>query len=92
MRIYISNLPFSTTDKDLTKLFEAYAQVESAVIIRYQRSMRSKGYGFVQINGDDSQRVIESLNGTEYQGRILTVKEALPRKENAEDEANTTLS
>jgi RNA recognition motif-containing protein len=44
-------------------------------------SVRSKGFGFVEVAEDQMQRAIDALNAVEFGGRSLTVNEARPREE-----------
>ena len=80
MNIYISGLNFSTTDADLNDLFSEYGEVSSARIITDRETRRSRGFGFVEMPDDAAgQKAIEELNGAEFDGRALVVKEANPR-------------
>ena len=80
MNIYISGLNFSTTDADLNDLFSEYGEVSSARIITDRETRRSRGFGFVEIADDAAgAKAIAELNGAEYEGRQMVVKEALPR-------------
>ncbi len=81
MKIYVGNLSYSTASDDLRELFENYGEVASADVIMDRSSGRSKGFGFVEMNDDAaSRKAIESLNGSELQGRTITVNEAKPRE------------
>jgi len=78
--IYVGNLPWSTTEADLTLLFEPYAQVVNARIITDRESGRSRGFGFVEVSEDaDVEYVVSQLHGSEYSGRQLVINEAQPR-------------
>jgi RNA recognition motif-containing protein len=68
--------------EDLKKAFEAYGEVEEAVIISEKFTRRSKGFGFVTfVNAEDAQKAISEMNGKEIEGRELKVNEAKPREE-----------
>jgi len=80
MNIYVGNLSYSTSEEDLSALFENIGQVDSARIISDRETGRSKGFGFVEMADNDAAKAaIEQLNGTEFGGRNLTVNEAKPR-------------
>jgi len=65
MNIYVGNLDFKVQEDDLTTLFAAYGEVESARIITDKYSGRSKGFGFVTMENDtEANDAIENLNGT----------------------------
>jgi len=80
--IYVGNLPYDTTGDDLVELFQVYGTVTSGQVIIDKFSGRSRGFGFVEMSQDnEAQAAIDSLNGTSYGGRPLTVNEARPREE-----------
>lgn len=80
-RIYVGNLSYQTTENDLTTLFEEVGQVESVNVITDRDTGRSKGFAFVEMNSDDADKAITQFNGTEVNGRALTVNEARPRED-----------
>ena len=80
-RIYVGNLSYQTTENDLTNLFEQVGQVDSVNLIMDRDTGRSKGFAFVEMNGEDADKAIAQFNGTEINGRALTVNEARPREE-----------
>jgi len=78
-KLYVGNLPFSATDQVLAESFAQCGTVESARIITDRDTGRSKGFGFVEMASDsEAQLAISKFNGTEYEGRKLTVNEARP--------------
>ncbi len=82
IKIYVGNLSYSTTSEDLQELFEGSGEVESAQVMQDRDTGRSRGFGFIQMaSRDEGLAAIENLNGSEYQGRVLTVNEARPREE-----------
>lgn len=81
-KLYVGNLPFSANSSDLDGLFAGYGQVRSAQVIMDRDTGRSKGFGFVEMSSDaEAQAAISALNGTDFQGRALTVNEARPRED-----------
>ena len=80
-RIFVGNLSYQTTESDLTTLFEQAGEVESASIITDRDTGRSKGFAFVEMGGEAADKAITQFNGTELNGRALTVNEARPREE-----------
>ncbi|MCK5863125.1 MAG: RNA-binding protein [Candidatus Hydrogenedentes bacterium] len=82
MNVYVGNLPYSTGSEDLREAFEAFGEVTSSNVISDRDSGRSKGFGFVEMSDDAAAReAIEKLNGTEMDGRTITVNEARPRED-----------
>jgi RNA recognition motif-containing protein len=84
MRIFVGNLPWTTTEEDLRHLFEAYGIVAGVHIVTNQRGRRSRGFGFVEMpHAPEAQAALDGLNGLSLGGRTLTVSEAHPREEGA---------
>ena len=82
MRIFVGNLAFTTTEEELSQLFEPYGIVERAQIVTDRETGRSRGFGFVEMpDTDEAQAAIAGLNGTSLEGRPLTVNEARQREE-----------
>jgi len=78
-RLYVGNLPYTVSEQDLIDKFAAIGTVESATLITDRDSGRSKGFGFVEMASDaEAQKAIEEVNGTDYDGRPVTVNEAKP--------------
>jgi cold-inducible RNA-binding protein len=81
-KLYVGNLPYGVTDSDLQQMFEPHGTVESAQVIMDRDTGRSKGFGFVEMGGDqEAQAAIAALNGHDMEGRPLTVNEARPKPE-----------
>ena len=79
-KLYIGNLPFSTTDVDLEEVFERHGAVESARVITDRDTGRSRGFGFVEFeNEGDAQTAQAALDGSDLDGRTLRVNEAQER-------------
>ena len=84
MKLFVGNLPFSTTQEDLEALFGESGAVTSVNVITDRFSGKSRGFGFVEMdNQAEAQAAIERLNGSELQGRPLTVNEARPQREHS---------
>jgi RNA recognition motif-containing protein len=79
--LYVGNLPWSATKEDLAALFAAQAEVKSSRIITDRESGRSRGFGFIEIDDNDVDRIINSMNGKDMGGRELIVNEAKPRQQ-----------
>ncbi len=78
-KLYVGNLSFSTTEQILTDTFSQCGTVESAKIITDRDTGRSKGFGFVEMSSDaEATAAISKLNGTDHEGRAMTVNEAKP--------------
>ena len=79
-KLYVGNISFDTTSDDLVQAFSQYGTVLGAQIVSDRETGRSRGFAFVEMHtgGDEA---IAGMNGTQLQGRTLTVNEARPREE-----------
>jgi RNA recognition motif-containing protein len=83
-KLYVGNLDYGVTDEQLKEMFSEAGTVESATVITYRDTGRSKGFGFVEMADEESaQKAIEMFNEKEFQGRKMIVNEARPREETA---------
>jgi len=81
-KLYVGGLPYSISDGQLEELFAAHGTVESARVITDRMTGRSKGFGFVEMSDQsEAEAAMETLNGTDLEGRTITVNEARPRTE-----------
>jgi RNA recognition motif-containing protein len=78
--LYVGNLSFQTTADDLREAFGKFGSVTRAQVVADRETSRSRGFGFVEM-ADGGDEAIAQLNGTDLQGRALTVNEAKPREE-----------
>ena len=80
-KIYVGGLPYSATDTQLSELFAAHGTVESAQVIIDKFTGRSRGFAFVEMSTEgEAETAIEALNGTDLEGRTLTVNRARARE------------
>ncbi len=84
MKLYVGNLSFSTTENDLQQLFSQVGSVESASMVTDRDTGRSRGFAFVEMSSkSEGEAAIAKFNGSELDGRSLTVNEAKPRENRA---------
>ena len=76
-KIYVGNLPFSTSDDDLRELFARHGEVSAASVVMDRETGRSRGFGFVEMDtANAAQAAIAALDGRDMGGRPLRVNEA----------------
>jgi RNA recognition motif-containing protein len=79
MKLYVGNLSFQTTERDLRELFAQHGTVTDAVLMMDRDTQRPRGFGFVTMSSsEEGQRAIDALHGQNHDGRDLTVNEARP--------------
>jgi len=82
LNIYVGNLSYDTTERDLEAAFAAYGAVTSARVATDRETNRPRGFGFVEMaNQAEAQAAIGGLNGSDLHGRTLTVNESKPRED-----------
>jgi RNA recognition motif-containing protein len=81
-KIYIGNLPFSSTETDLQDLFGRHGTVESVNVIMDRETGRPRGFAFVEMESASAAAdAIRALDGSELGGRNLRVNEAQDRNQ-----------
>lgn len=80
-RLYVGNLPYSTTDAELTELFSRAGGVDNVQIMRDMVTGRARGFAFVEMATDEgAQNAIAQLHQYQLSGRPLMVNEARPKQ------------
>ena len=80
-KLYVGGLPYSVTEQQLNELFSQQGAVASAKVITDKFTGQSRGFGFVEMSTtEEAQKAISALNGTQMDGRPLTVNEAKPQE------------
>ena len=81
-KLYVGGLPYEVTEDRLEEIFSPHGTVESARVITDRMTGRSRGFGFVEMSSqEEAQQAIDKLNGTDLEGRSLTVNEAKPKEQ-----------
>jgi cold-inducible RNA-binding protein len=79
-RLYVGNLPFKTTNEDLSALFGQAGPVEDVQVMRDLATGRARGFAFVQMATDEAAaKAITEFHQYSLDGRALVVNEAKPR-------------
>ncbi len=78
-KLYVGNLSYNVTDRDLSEKFAECGTVESAMLVRDRDTGRAKGFGFVEMSTEEeAAKAIQRFNNQNYEGRPMTVNEAKP--------------
>ncbi len=79
-KLFVGGLAWATDDHGLRTAFEQYGEVTDAKVITDRETGRSRGFGFVTFaEGNDADKAIQEMDGTELDGRSLNVSEARER-------------
>ncbi len=82
MNIYVGNLPRTTNEDTVRKLFETYGDVAEVKLIKDQFTEELRGFGFITMPSNaDGKKAIQELNDSDLEGRSMVVNEARPRKD-----------
>jgi RNA recognition motif-containing protein len=71
--LYVGNLPYSTSEDDLTTAFSTYGASNARIV-------EGRGFGFVDIEADQLDQAIADKHNSQFDGRTITVNEARPRE------------
>jgi len=81
-KLYVGNLSFKTTEDELRSHFGQYGSVTDVYVAMDRMTGRPRGFAFVTMGtAEESQEAAEKVNGSELDGRQLTVNEARPKEE-----------
>ena len=81
-KLFVGNLSFNTTENDLQDAFAAHGTVSETNLMMDRVSGRPRGFAFVTMaSAEEAQKAIDALNGSQLDGRTLTVNVAKPREE-----------
>lgn len=84
--IYVGNLSYDTTEERIKEIFAAFGTVDRVSIITDRMTGRPRGFGFVEMSDQAAaQAAVDGLNGTDLDGRTLTVNQARPRTERRDE-------
>lgn len=78
-KLFVGSISFQSTDESLHQAFSQAGTVVSATIMKDKFTGRSRGFGFVEMDSEESAKAaIDMWNGKELDGRSLIVNEARP--------------
>ncbi len=79
-KLFVGNIPHSTTEAELRSLFEPHGAIEQVSIVTERDTGRSRGFAFVEMSDSaEAEKAIAALNGTHLGGRTLNINEARPK-------------
>ena len=80
-KLYVGNLPFSSTEEDLRQAFERHGSVDSVNVIMDRETGRPRGFAFVEMSeASAAQDAIRALDGSDFGGRDIRVNEAQDKR------------
>ncbi|KAF1884789.1 hypothetical protein Lal_00028676 [Lupinus albus] len=97
-RLFVRNLPYTTTEEELEEHFSKFGSVSQVHVVVDKDTKRSKGIAYILYSDPESAaRALEELDNSIFQGRLLHVMPAIQRpsdnKENnvSKDQQSKTL-
>ncbi len=88
-KLYVGNLPYTATEQGLSEKFAACGTVISVKLIPDRDTGRTKGFGFIEMASEaEAHAAIDSLDGTDYEGRPMKVNEARPQQKRSSGGGN----
>src|ERR1700730_14015038 len=81
-KLFVGNIPHSTTEAELRTLFEPHGKIDQVSVVTDRETGRSRGFAFVEMaDSAEAEKAIAALNGKELGGRALNINEARPKTE-----------
>ena len=79
-KLYVANIAYSASENDLRDYFAQHGSVEGAHLVMDRATNKSRGFGFVTMaTPDEAETALNALNGSDFHGRPLVVREARPK-------------
>lgn len=80
-KLFVGNLSWNTSEAELESAFSRFGQTSDVKIITDRETGRSRGFGFITFDDEAAaQTAIEEMNGSQLDGRSLTVNEAQEKR------------
>ncbi len=80
-KLYVGNIPFTTTEDELRAAFEQHGSVASVNVITDRETGRPRGFAFVEMDESSAaEEAMRALDGSDLGGRSLRVNEAQDRR------------
>ena len=80
-KLYVGNLPFSSTEEDLRDVFGRHGTIASVNVITDRETGRPRGFAFVEMeDASAADDAIRALDGSDLGGRSIRVNEAQDRR------------
>ena len=80
-KLYVGNLPFDSSEEQISEAFSAHGTVQSVNVITDRETGRPRGFAFVEMSSDtEAQAAVQALDGRDFGGRTLKVNIARPRE------------
>ena len=81
--VFIGNLPFSTTEDELKRLFDKFGTIVKIHIPTNRETGQPRGFAFLEFSTEDAAQSALANDGTEVNGRNMKVSIALGKKESS---------
>ncbi len=78
-KLFIGNLPDSTTEDELQTLFSEFGRVRSCKLVADVFSGKCKGFGFIEMEGHEARAAITGLDGKDFKGNSIKVNFETPK-------------
>lgn len=79
-KLFVRNIPFATTEEDLSNIFSNAGVVRSVKMPLDQETNRKRGFAFVEMQtAQDAARAIEHMNNSYVGDRQIVVEYAKER-------------
>jgi RNA recognition motif-containing protein len=77
MRIFVGNLPYKMSERELRDSLAEHVEIVHFDLKRDAREGRAQGFGWIVVADDDAPTAIEKLNGLVVGGRKLRAELAI---------------
>lgn len=80
-KIYVANLPSQANEFELKALFSKAGDIMSVKMVADRQTGQPRGIAFIEMSTQwEARRAVSMLNGTDFMGKNLLVKEAIVKR------------
>jgi RNA recognition motif-containing protein len=84
IKLYVGNISFDSTEEELKELFQSYGTVYDCFLPTWPDTGNLRGFAFISMDPEEAELAITNMDGTEFNGRVISVSKAMARKEKLE--------
>lgn len=74
--LFVGNIPYGAMEREIHEVFSTYGPVHDVHFVMDYKKGRFRGFGFVRMEEADAAQAETALNGHDFQGRKLIVRQA----------------
>jgi nucleolin len=84
VKLYVGNISFDSTEDDIKDFFKSFGTVYDCFMPTWADSGKPRGFAFISMDPAEAEIAVLNTDGTDFNGRTVTVSKAMAKKEKEE--------